>query len=138
MNRQVIIGNLGQDPELRYTASGIPVATLSVASNRDWTDAEGNAHRDVTWFRVIAWRKLGEVCNQYLSKGRQVYVEGRTQHRQYQDKEGNTQRISEVIAERVQFLGAATASKPEPAPGSEAQPQTEAPPPNIDDDDIPF
>jgi single-strand DNA-binding protein len=91
-------GRLGADPEMRYTAQGHAVTTFRAASNRSWRTAEGEAHEDTEWFRVVAWNKLAEICNQWLSKGSRVYVEGRMQTRQWQDQEGQTRYQTEVIA----------------------------------------
>jgi single-strand DNA-binding protein len=108
----VIAGNLGSDPQMRYTPSGVPVTSFSVATNRRWTDANGNSQEKTVWFRVTAWRKLAETCNQYLSKGRQVLVEGELEAdpqtggpRTWQDKEGRTRASYEITANVVRFLG---------------------------------
>ena len=107
-----IIGNLGNDVELRYTAQGDAVASFSVATNRRWTNRDGQPGQETTWFRVSAWNKLAEVCNQYLAKGRQVFVEGRLVPdketggpRLWTDNEGNLRSSFELTAQTVQFLG---------------------------------
>ncbi len=98
LNKVQMTGRLGADPEMRYTPQGHAVTTFRAASNRSWRTAEGEAHEDTEWFRVVAWNKLAEICNQWLSKGSRVYVEGRMQTRQWQDQEGQTRYQTEVIA----------------------------------------
>ncbi|HJZ48881.1 MAG TPA: single-stranded DNA-binding protein, partial [Roseiflexaceae bacterium] len=101
LNKVQMTGRLGADPEMRYTAQGNAVTTFRVASNRSWRTAEGESHEDTEWFRVVAWNKLAEICNQWLSKGSRVYVEGRMQTRQWQDQEGQTRYLTEVIANDI-------------------------------------
>jgi len=101
-----IIGNLGNDPDMRYTPSGVPVCSFSLAVNRSWTDNDGNRQEKVTWFRVTAWRKLAEVCTQYLSKGRQVMVVGDDlEARAFTDRAGENRASLELTAREVKFLG---------------------------------
>jgi single-strand DNA-binding protein len=104
LNKVQMTGRLGADPEMRFTPQGNAVTTFRVASNRSWRTAEGEAHEDTEWFRVVAWNKLAEICNQWLSKGSRVYVEGRMQTRQWQDQEGQTRYLSEVIANDIIIL----------------------------------
>lgn len=101
----VIVGNLGRDPEMRYTPSGIPVTNFTVAVNERWVDQDNQPQERTTWFRVTAWRKLAEVCNQYLSKGRQVLVEGRVSASAWQNQAGEPQAALELTARTVKFLG---------------------------------
>ena len=104
LNKVMIIGHLGRDPEMRYTPSGRPVTTFSVATNRDWSTSDGERHSETEWFNVVAWSKLAEICNQYLSKGQQVYIEGRLQTRQWDDA-NNTKRTSvEIVANEMIIL----------------------------------
>lgn len=105
LNKVMIIGNLGRDPEMRYTPSGRPVTTFSVATNRQYTNAEGEKQTDTEWFNVVAWGKLAEICNQYLSKGRQVYVEGRLQTRRWEDSQGTRHTSVEIVAKEMIMLG---------------------------------
>ncbi|SMF80545.1 single-stranded DNA-binding protein [Pseudobacteriovorax antillogorgiicola] len=105
INKAIILGNLGQDPDLNYTASGAPVCTLSIATNETRTDAAGNRKEASQWHRVIVWNKQAENCAKYLAKGRTVYVEGRIQTRSWQDKHGQKRYSTEVIAQTVQFIG---------------------------------
>ncbi|MBM3286052.1 MAG: single-stranded DNA-binding protein [Candidatus Eisenbacteria bacterium] len=105
LNKVMLIGNLGADPEIRRTQSGQVVATLRLATNERWGDRDGNQQERTEWHRVIAWGRLAEVSEQYLRKGRQVYVEGRLQTRQWQDQEGKTRYSTEVVAQNLQMLG---------------------------------
>lgn len=98
LNKVMITGRLGADPEMRFTPQGSPVTTFNVASGRTWRSADGTQHDDTEWFRVVAWDKLAEICNQYLTKGARVYVEGRLQTRKYQDRDGVNRQSTEVIA----------------------------------------
>src|SRR5881392_2033426 len=105
VNKVLLIGRLGSDPEIRYTPSGAAVANFSVATNEVWNDKQGQKQERTEWHRVVVWGKLAELCNQYLQKGREAYLEGRLQTRQWQDKDGNTKYTTEVHAQTVQFLG---------------------------------
>jgi single-strand DNA-binding protein len=104
LNKVQMTGHLGADPEMRYTAQGSAVTTFRVASNRTWKDKEGTQHDDTEWFRIVAWDKLGEICNQYLTKGTRVYVEGRLQTRKYTDRDGVERYASEVVAQDMIIL----------------------------------
>ncbi len=104
LNKVMIIGNLGRDPEMRFTANGSAVANFSVAVSRQYSGPDGERHEETEWFRVAAWDKLGELCNQYLQKGRKVYVEGRLQTRSYDGQDGQKRTSTEVVASVVQFL----------------------------------
>ncbi len=105
VNKVILVGNLGADPDMRYTPSGQGVCELRVATNESWTDKNGQRQDRTEWHRVVIWGKRAEICSKYLSKGRQVYIEGRIQTRNYDDKEGNKRYITEIIANDVQFLG---------------------------------
>jgi single-strand DNA-binding protein len=101
-----LVGNLGSDPEMRYTPSGVPVTTFSLAVNKSWTSQDGQRQDKTTWFRITAWRQLAETCSKYLSKGRQVMVIGEVEDaRPWTDREGNTRASLEVTAQTVRFLG---------------------------------
>jgi single-strand DNA-binding protein len=105
LNKVMLTGRLGADPEMRYTPQGTAVTTFRVASNRSWNSSDGTAHDDTEWFRVVAWEKLGEICNQYLQKGTRVYVEGRLQTRKWQDKDtGQDRYLTEVVAQDMIIL----------------------------------
>src|SRR3954464_10646068 len=112
VNKVILVGRLGQNPEVRYTPSGAAVANFSVATNESWTDKSGQKQERTEWHRVVVWGKLAELCSQYLSKGRQCYVEGRLQTRQWQDKDGQTKYTTEVQAQTVQFLGGQAGERP--------------------------
>jgi single-strand DNA-binding protein len=105
VNKVILIGNLGRDPELRYTQSGQAVVNFSLATSENWTDKTGERAERTEWHRIVAWGRTGELCAQYLSKGRTVYVEGRLQTRDWEDREGNKRSTTEVNAQTVQFLG---------------------------------
>ena len=105
LNRVMIIGNLGADPELKYSPNGDAVTTFSVAANESWTSKDGQKQERTEWFSVVTWRKLAETCAQYLAKGRQVYVEGRLQTRSWEGQDGEKKYRTEVVAETVRFLG---------------------------------
>jgi single-strand DNA-binding protein len=104
INKVILIGNLGADPEMRYTQSGTAVATLSVATSRRWKDKDGNQQDETEWHRVIVWAQSAEFCSNYLSKGSKVYIEGRLQTRKWQDQNGNDKYTTEIIANIVQNL----------------------------------
>jgi len=104
LNKVLLIGRLGQEPEMRYTPSGRPLTKLQVAVNRSWKSSDGEKKTETEWFNIVAWGKLAEICNQYLSKGQQVYIEGRLHTRQWQDDEGNNHSSIEVIAQEMLML----------------------------------
>ena len=105
MNKVMVIGNLGRDPEMRYTPAGQAVTSFSVASNRKYKTAAGEEREETEWFNVNAWGKLGEVCNKYLTKGQQVYVEGRLQSRTWETQDGERRFGNSITLTDVQFLG---------------------------------
>lgn len=105
VNKVILVGHLGTNPELRYTPNGKPVCTLSLATNRSYLDKENNRHDQTNWHKVVAWGRQGEVCNEHLIKGQQIYVEGRIENRSYTDKEGVQRWKSEVVSNSVVFLG---------------------------------
>ena len=105
VNKVMLIGNLGRDPELRYTQGGSAVCNFSVATNERWRDKDGNNQERTEWHRIVVWGKQAENCAQYLQKGRTVYIEGRLQTRDWEDREGNKRQTTEINAMTVQFLG---------------------------------
>ncbi|MCS5618785.1 MAG: single-stranded DNA-binding protein [Myxococcota bacterium] len=105
INKAILIGNLGRDPELRYTQNGQAVVNFSLATSENWMDKGGERQERTEWHRIVAWGKTGELCAQYLSKGRTVYIEGRIQTRDWEDKEGMKRQTTEINATTVQFLG---------------------------------
>lgn len=136
LNKVQIIGNLGSDPEMRFTANGNAMARFSVACNRSWTTPDGERREDTEWVRVVCWDRQAELAGQYLSKGRQVYVEGRLQTRQWQDRDGQDRWTTEVVARDVLFLGGRGGG------GSGAGGNDDwgggSPPAGMDADDLPF
>ncbi|NLF01651.1 MAG: single-stranded DNA-binding protein [Anaerolineales bacterium] len=134
----IIVGNLGRDPEMRYTPDGTPVTSFSVATNRKWSNPDGSQGEETTWFRVTAWRRLAETCNQYLSKGRQVLIEGELKPdpqtggpRVWTSNDGTPRASFEVTARNVKFIGGRGE-----APGAEAPGGYDEPP--VMEDEIPF
>lgn len=117
LNKVQIIGNLGRDPEMRYTPKGTPITRFSVAVNRRWTGADGERHEGTEWFYVDAWGKLGEICQQYLRKGRLVYIEGELRTDKWEDEKGEPRTTTRVFATNMQLLD----RKPEEPEGGEAE-----------------
>ena len=105
LNKVMIIGHLGRDPEMRYTPSGKPVTTFTVASSRSWNSTDGERHTETEWFNVVAWGNLAEICKQYLMKGQQVYIEGRLQTRRWEDNDGGKHTSVEIVANEMMMLG---------------------------------
>jgi single-strand DNA-binding protein len=105
LNKVMIIGNLGRDPEMRYTPSGRPVTSFSVATSRSWTSSEGERREETEWFNVVAWGNLAEICKAHLSKNQQVYVEGRLQTRGWEDEDGKKHFRTELVANEMILLG---------------------------------
>lgn len=136
VNKVIIVGRLGKDPELKYTPSGAAVANFTVATSEEWKDKDtGEKQERTEWHRIVAWRRLGEICGEYLHKGKEVYIEGKLQTRSWEDRDGNKRYITEIVAQNMQMLGSAgkqgRAETPEERfPGEE--------PVSVPDDDIPF
>jgi single-strand DNA-binding protein len=105
VNKVILVGNLGKDPELRYTQTGSAVANFSLATSEQWNDRDGKRQERTEWHNIVVWGKQAEHCGQYLSKGRQVFIEGSIRTRSYDDKTGNKRYITEIVAQRIQFLG---------------------------------
>ncbi len=105
VNKVILVGNLGKDPEVRYTQTGSAVANFSIATSEQWNDRDGKRQERTEWHNIVVWGKQAEHCGQYLSKGRQVFIEGSIRTRSYDDKSGNKRYITEIIAQRIQFLG---------------------------------
>ena len=138
VNKVILIGNLGKDPEVRFTAGGRAVARFSVATSDAWTDAEGQRQERTEWHNVVVWGKQAESCGQYLQKGRQVFIEGSIRYRSYDDKEGNKKYITEVNAQRVQFLGGGGGGGRGAPPRGDSQGADVPSPPPGEEEDIPF
>lgn len=120
LNKVMLIGNLGKDPELRYTTGGVAVASFTLATNESWKDQDGNMQERTEWHNIVAWRKLAEICGEWLKKGKKVYIEGRIQTRSYDDKNTGAKRyITEVVADNMIMLDGRGSSESTPAPASE-------------------
>jgi single-strand DNA-binding protein len=135
INKVILIGNLGSDPEVRYTPSGRAVANFRIATTEQWTNKDGGKEERTEWHRIVAWGRLGEICGEYLHKGKQVYIEGKLQTRSWEDRDGNKRFTTEILAQSMQMLGPAgkegRASSPD-----ERYPVEE--PVTVPEDDIPF
>ncbi|MDO8749885.1 MAG: single-stranded DNA-binding protein [Dehalococcoidia bacterium] len=134
LNRVMIIGSLGTDPEMRYTPNGSPVTSFRIAANRRYTSQDGERHEDTEWFTVVAWNQLAELCNQYLAKGRRAYVEGRLHSRSWEGQDGKTRFVNEIVASSVLFLD-------RPQGGQAGQPeggQSQEPGGAVEAEDLPF
>ena len=139
VNIAILVGNLGRDPEVRFTQSGRAVANFSIATTEMWTAPDGNRQEKTEWHNIVVWGKQAETCGQYLSKGRQVFIQGSIRTRSYEDKTGNKRYVTEIVAQRVRFLGGGgggrAAQETEDQGYSETPAAFETPP---SDDDIPF
>jgi single-strand DNA-binding protein len=148
LNKVMLIGRLGKDPEIRYTTDGSAVANFSLATSEFWTDKNGTRQERTEWHNIVAWTKLADLAKRYLAKGRQVYIEGRIRTREYDDKDGNKRRITEIIANQMVLIGsrpegmeaggppAAQRGAPAAEPGFSSSPGMADV--EITDDDIPF
>lgn len=136
VNKVILVGNLGRDPEIRYTTGGQPVANFTMATTERWNDPSGERKEKTEWHRIVVWGKQAEIAAEYLRKGRQVYVEGSLQTREWTDREGNKRYTTEVRAQRLQLLG-----RPDDRPAAAPQPAAEEvaePAGGFSEDDIPF
>ena len=134
INKVTLIGNLGKDPELRYTSSGVAVASFTLATNESWKDQDGNVQERTQWHSLVAWRKLAEICGEYLKKGSKVYIEGRLQYRNYDDKNGVKRYVTEIVIDEMLMLdskGSSQQQSSEPASGQPQETPEKA-------DDLPF
>ena len=154
VNKVILIGNTGADPELRYTPGGTAVSNFSIATNESWTNSNGEKQERTEWHRIVVWGRLAEICNQYLRKGRKVYVEGKLQTSSWEGQDGIKRYTTEVIAREIEILdtrgemggmddgygGGASqvASQPQPATASTDDTTSTEPPPYAADDDLPF
>ena len=139
VNKVILVGNLGKDPEVRFTPNGRALAKFSVATSERWTDQQGQKQERTEWHNVVVWGKQAETCGQYLSKGRQVFIEGSIRSRQYDDKDGNKRYITEVVARDVRFLGGAGGTRaPMQDTGFSPPAGEDAAPAGPEEDDIPF
>ncbi len=137
INKVILVGHLGRDPEVRSTASGMPVANMSVATNRRWKDREGHLQEQTDWHHVVCFGRQAEIAGQHLSRGRQVYVEGRIQTRSWEDREtGETRYRTEIVCETFQMLGQRETAVERPSAPAPSDQGDSGPKP--EDDDIPF
>ncbi|MFZ4621828.1 MAG: single-stranded DNA-binding protein [Bacteroidota bacterium] len=137
LNKVQLIGNLGKDPELKYTPSGVAVATFSIATSESWKDTDGNQQEKTEWHNIVAWRKLAEICGEYLKKGKKVYLEGKLQTRNY-EKDGVKRYVTEIVADQLIMLdggGGSGAGRSSSGSASESAPAHADVP---KDDDLPF
>jgi len=137
VNKAILIGRLGKDPDLRYTPGGKAVASFSLATTERWSNPEGQKQENTTWHNIVAWGKQAETMKEYLVKGKEVYIEGRISNRSYDDKDGNKRYISEVVVQNFSFIGSregggSSGSKPVPDETSQQPAPAEA------EDDLPF
>lgn len=161
VNKVILVGNLGKDPELRYTPAGAAVANFSLATTERYKDRDGNRQEKTEWHNIVAWRQLAEICGKYLHKGKQIYVEGKIQTRSYDDRDGNKRYMTEIVMDQMQMLGSkndagnnsqytpeAQAYRPQSSPAPQPSPAASSTATNDpaqfsdpvynDDDEIPF
>ncbi len=138
VNKAILIGRLGKDPDLRYTPAGKAVATFTMATSDNWTGEDGQKKESTVWHNIVAWGKQAEIIKEYMSKGRMLYVEGRISNRSYDDKDGNKRYISEVVVQNFQFLGDRQGGGGEGGRGGSQAPDAPPPPSGNGDDDLPF
>jgi len=134
-NRVILVGHVGAKPEVRYTPSGAPVANFNLATNETWTNNDGQRQERTDWHRVVAWRKLAEICEKFVDKGSLLYLEGKLQTRSWEDKNGSKRYTTEVVADTLTMLGGRGDMSGEPA---EEQYESSQPEPEEDMDDLPF
>ena len=145
VNKTILIGNIGRGPEVRYTKSGQAVASFSLATSERWTGKDGNKEEKTEWHRIVIWGKLAEIAGKYLSKGKQVYIEGRLQTREWDDKDGNKKQTTEIVANIMTMLGQVgsdgssqgSSSNSNNSASSSGQ-ESSGGPDDFEDDDIPF
>lgn len=140
INKVILIGRLGQDPEVKAISSGNNVATFSLATSENWTDKDGQKQERTEWHRIVVWGRLAEICGKFLSKGRQAYVEGRLQTRSWEDQQGQKRYTTEIVASTVQFLGGSSERSTETSSGDPGPDyQNFGSEPSFDaDEEIPF
>lgn len=131
MNKSTLIGNLGAAPEVRYTQDGTPVATFSIATTERWKDSNGDKQEHTEWHRIVAWRRLAEICGEFLKTGSKVYVEGKLQTRKWKDQSGNDRYTTEIVLREMEMLGGGQQQDVPSAPQGEE-------PPLPSGEDVPF
>ena len=136
VNKAILVGRLGKDPEIKYTPSGTAIANFTMATSENYKDKDGQKQERTEWHKIVAFGKLAEICGEYLAKGKQVYIEGRIQTRSWDDKEGNKKYMTEIVANTMQMLGKpdATASSGQTA----ATESSSAQEPSVVEEDVPF
>jgi len=138
VNKVILVGRLGKDPEVKYTQTGVPVARFTLATDESWKDQSGEKQQRTEWHNIVAWRKLAEICGQYLNKGKLVYIEGRLQTRSWEDKEGNKRYTTEVQADNMVMLSARTDEARQEKGVAAAASSNSGFEAEITDDDVPF
>ncbi|MCK9172295.1 MAG: single-stranded DNA-binding protein [Desulfuromonas thiophila] len=139
VNKVILVGNLGKDPELRHTPDGTAVATFSLATSETYKDRDGNKQTKTEWHHIVAWRQLAEICAKYLHKGKQVYIEGKITTRKWQGSDGSDRYSTEIIADQMHMLGRASDSQSAANPPAPGKPPASEPEPAFNpDDEIPF
>ncbi len=135
VNKVILVGHLGADPEIRYTTDSQPVTTFPIATNEVWKDKNGQKQTRTEWHRIVAFGRLAEICGEYLSKGRQVYIEGQIRYRSYEDKDGIKRFVTEIVARNMQMLGGRPQESGESESDNGSFESFDEPPP---DDELPF
>lgn len=138
LNKVILIGNLGKDPEIRYTTSGAAVANFSMATTEKFKNKEGEKQEVVTWHNIIVWRQLAEICGKYLTKGKQIYIEGKIQVRSYDGKDGEKRYVTEIVADQMKMLGSAGDGQRSEGRAASTPPRQSQRPASDDFDDPPF
>ena len=138
VNKVILVGNLGRDPEVRYTPGGSAVANFTLATTDRWNDPSGEKKERTEWHRIVVWGKQAEIAGEYLRKGRQIYVEGSLQTREWTDRDGNKRYTTEVRAQRFQMLGARPGEERQPVPAQGPMEEVAEPEAGFGEDDIPF
>ena len=140
VNKAILIGNLGADPEIRYTQSGTQVATFRIATTERWKGQDGQMQENTEWHRIVAWARLAEICGEYLNKGSRVYIEGRIQTRKWQDQNGNDRYTTEIVAREMKMLSPRGGESSESFGGGSTQESFPEPPPGYGGvgEDVPF
>jgi single-strand DNA-binding protein len=138
VNKVILVGRLGKDPEVKYTQAGVPVARFTLATDESWKDQSGEKQQRTEWHNIVAWRKLAEICGQYLNKGKLIYLEGRLQTRSWEDKEGNKRYTTEIQADNMVMLSARTDESRQEKSTAAAASSNSGFEPEITDEDVPF
>ena len=138
INKVILIGNLGGDPELKYTPSGSSVTNFNLATNESWVDGKGERQEKTEWHRIVVWGKLAEICNEYLKKGSKIYIEGRLQTRSWDGQDGNKRYTTEIVARDMQMLDGRDAPREDWEGRSEVTSPALEPSGSKEDDDLPF